>query len=212
MPLRFSEPGCCFDNEKIPNGDVKRALKRIIDARFDDVQFDTDVLEMELFSKQIIKTETGYDIPMSGILIGREDVRRIFAALGLNSYPWVKMPWPKRGDELSDFPIDSPDQSKNKKGGSMADFSEKYQAKVGQTFWDKEEHDDEFIASFEALDNPWLAKIGFSKDDVIALCNKKVAPDSSPLERQNASAEIAALRPNFRDEYKVKAEGVRIFV
>jgi hypothetical protein len=100
LPLRFSEPGCCFDDEKIPNGDVKCALLRIGDALFE-----TDIQPMKLFTHDIIKTEAGNDISLAGILIGREDVRRICASMGLNEYPWVKIPWPETASDFCDLPV-----------------------------------------------------------------------------------------------------------
>jgi hypothetical protein len=84
----------------------------------------------------------------------------------------------------------------------MVDFSERYHAKTVQLLGDEESHNDEFEASFEALNNPSLSEIGFSKDDVIRLLNKKIPPDAKLIDRQNAIAEIAALRPSFNPEYK----------
>jgi hypothetical protein len=82
LPLHFSEPGYCFDDEKIPKGDVKIALKRI-----DKALWETDTPEIKLFTKEIVKTEAGNDISMASILIGREEVSRIYAELGFDSYP-----------------------------------------------------------------------------------------------------------------------------
>jgi hypothetical protein len=108
LPLRFSEPGCCFDDEKIPNGDVKCALLKIGDALFE-----TDISRTKLLAHEIIKTEAGNDIPLAGILIGREDVRRICAGMGLNEYPWVNIPWPDSASDFVDFPVgdNRPEQS-----------------------------------------------------------------------------------------------------
>jgi hypothetical protein len=184
LRLYFSEPGYCFDDEVIPNGDVKYSLKRI-----DRALLETDIPRMKLFSQEVIKTEAGSDIPMAGILIGREDVRRLYDRLGFDLYPWVKIPWPTDASDFEDCP-------------TKANFSEKYQTQFGRSFWDDEaEHDDEFSVAFEALANPNLADIGFCKDDVTALFNK-IPHDALLVDRQNAAAEIAALRPEFFSEYK----------
>jgi hypothetical protein len=186
LPLRFSEPDYCFDDEKIHKSDVKCALIRI------EKKLETEIPRMKHFTQEVITSEAGNKTTMASILIGREDVRRLYAKLGFDLYPWVKIPWPIDASDFEDCP-------------TKANFSEKYQTQFGRSFWDDEaEHDDEFSTAFEVLNNPNLAEIGFCKDDVIALL-KKNPSDALLVERQNAAAEIAAMRPNFSAEYKVKS-------
>ena len=138
LPLHFSEPGYCFDDEKIPKGDVKVALKRI-----DKALFETNMSPMKIFSQEIVKTEAGKDISMARILIGREEVRRIYTEFGFDCYPWAKVPWPLNEADFCDYPVTK----------GMVD-----------------------------------------KDNIPA--------GATEVYRQNAIAEIAALRPNFFNEWK----------
>lgn len=200
LPLHFSEPGYCLDGEKIHSSDVKCALIRI-----DDALFETDVPRIKLFAQEIIATESKNKISMSDILIGREEVKTIYASMGFDAYPWVKIPWPESASDFEDYPIENEDKKQkheDKKQKRTDKLLERYEAKFGQSFWKKAAHDDEFEMAFDVLTNPNLGELGISEHELTAILNKKIAPDASLLETQNAIAEMAALRPTFYAEYQ----------
>lgn len=100
LKLHFSEPGNINSGIKIPNGDVKCALHRI-----DDALYKTDIPRDKLFNQEIIKTESGLEISLFDILIGRDNVIKIYWDMGFNFYPWVKIPWPYTDSDCDDYPI-----------------------------------------------------------------------------------------------------------
>lgn len=100
LTLHFSEPGYINDDVIISNGDVKCALHRI-----DDLLYKTDIPRDKLFNQEIIKTESGHEIPLFDILIGRDNVKQLYSEMGLVSYPWVKVPWPYKASDCDDYPI-----------------------------------------------------------------------------------------------------------
>ena len=136
LPLHFNEPGYCFDNEKIPKGDVKCALLRINRALFE-----TDIPEMKLFAQEVITTEAGNEITMAGILIGREDVRQIYAKMEFDSYPWVKLPWPQSEFDFGDYPIDRHAKSEKKQRTRKVNLTQAIHAAVN-TFKKKPSFDE----------------------------------------------------------------------